>query len=174
MNTVILSIQRVGNRLQARRSLNTNLRFQSYTLRPLRSRSKNILSKLTSRAAAVEMVVDLEEGRLSSQIWFVISVSRMAISRKIAGQREMALVGTHPRSQQISFQDGLLRSLLFQIQIILQQPPWPTTTISKSGTTIAIMVMVHGGFTGRVATMNGEIIKARSHLFPFPILIPMQ
>ena len=37
------------------------------------------------------------------------------ISRKTEGQREMAIVVTHPRSSQISFQNGLLRSLLSQI-----------------------------------------------------------
>ena len=70
---------------------------------------------LISRADAVEMVLALEEGHLPGQIKPVTSVVKRAISRKTAGQREMDLVGTHPRSVQMSFQNGLLRSMFYHI-----------------------------------------------------------
>ena len=63
----------------------------------------------------MEMVVDLEEGHMPGHILLFTSVVKRAISRKTSGQREMAIVGTHPRSPQMSFQNGLLRSLLSQI-----------------------------------------------------------
>ena len=48
----------------------------------------------------MEMVVALEEGHLPGQIMgLVTGVVKMAISRKTAGQREMVLVVTHPRSK---------------------------------------------------------------------------
>ena len=39
---------------------------------------------------------------------------------------------------------------------------------------IIIMVMMHGDFTGRIATMIGKTSKARSHLFFLTIPLPMQ
>ena len=48
----------------------------------------------------------LEKGHLPGQMGNVTSVVKMAISRKTAGQREMALVGTHQRSPKMSFQNG--------------------------------------------------------------------
>ena len=77
---------------------------------------------MISRAAAVEMIVPLDEGNLPGQIRLVTNVVKMSISIKNAGQREMVLVGTHPRSPQTSFQNEWLRSLLFKIPQILQQP----------------------------------------------------
>ena len=68
------------------------------------------------------VVVDLEEGNLPGQIRLVTSLLKMAISRKTAGHKEMDLVGNHPISTQTSFQNRLLRSLLFHIPKILQQP----------------------------------------------------
>ena len=56
-------------------------------------------SKLISRADAVEMVVALEEGYLPGQEKLFTSVVKRAISRKTAGQQEMVLVVTQPRSQ---------------------------------------------------------------------------
>ena len=69
----------------------------------------------------------------------------------------MNLVGTHPRSLQMSFQNGLLRSLFFQIPKNLKQPPRLAATRSTSGAPIAILGIVHGDFTGRMATMSGKI-----------------
>ena len=63
----------------------------------------------------MEMIVALEEVHLPGQIYLGTSVVKMAISIKIAGQLEMALVVTHPRIPQMSFQNGLLGSLLYQI-----------------------------------------------------------
>ena len=74
-NTAILSIQSGGNRLPAKKSLKTNLHFRSHTLCPL----GNKLTRL------------------------VTSVVKRAISRNIAGQKEMSLVETHPRIPQMSF-----------------------------------------------------------------------
>ena len=47
-------------------------------------------------------------------------------------------------------------------------------TSITSGTPIAIMVMVHGDFTGRMAVMSGKISKAIKHLFVFPFQLTMQ
>ena len=132
------------------------------------SQSGNIWSKLTSRAAVVEMVVALEEGNLSIQMWLVTSVSKRDISRNNAVQRELALVGTHPRSPQMSFHNFSLRSLFFHIPNILQQPPWPSTATSKSGATIEIRVIVNVDFNGMIATRSEKISKARNHMFIFP------
>ena len=70
----------------------------------------------------MEVLVALEEGHLPDNMGLVTIVVKIAISRKTAGQRETALVGTHPRSTQVSFHNGLLKSILFQIPNILQQP----------------------------------------------------
>ena len=43
----------------------------------------------------MEMVVALEKGHLPGQMGNVTNVVKRAISRKTAGQREMALVGNH-------------------------------------------------------------------------------
>ena len=115
MNTAILWIQSRRNRLQKNKSLKTNLHVRRHTLYPLNSRPTSICSRLISRASAVEMLVALEEVHLSGHILLVTSVAKRAIYRKTAGQREMALAGTHPRSTQRSFQNGLLRSLLSHI-----------------------------------------------------------
>ena len=173
-NTKVLWIQSGGNRLPAKKSLRTNLNFQRYTLCPLNSLSTRLWSRSISRDDAVEMIVDLEEGHLPGQIKPVTSEVKRAISRYTASKREMALVGTHPRIPQMSSQNGLLRSLLSQIPKIWQPPPWPATTRSTSGASIAIMVRVHGDFTGRMTMRNGKLSKARSLLLVFPILSPMQ
>ena len=55
-------------------------------------------SKSISRADAVEMVVAMEEGHLPGQIKLVTSVVKRAIPRKTAGQQDMVLVVTNPRS----------------------------------------------------------------------------
>ena len=101
-------------------------------------------------------------------------MARRYISRYTEGKREMALVGTRPRSPKMSFQNGSLRSLLFQIPKILQQPPLPTTARSKSDAYLSIMVMVHGDFTGMMDTRSGEISKTRSHMFVFTIPLTIQ
>ena len=173
-NTVIFWIQSGGNRLPANKSLKTNLHFRKHALWPLNSPSIRLWSRLISRASAVKMLVALEEGHLPGQIWLVTSVAKRAISIKTAGQRETTLVGTHQRSPQTSFQNGLLRSLLSQIPKIWQLLPWLTKTRSKSGAPLAIMVRVHGDFTGRMAMRSGKINTARIHLLVFPILPPMQ
>ena len=80
----------------------------------------------------------------------------MSISRNIAGKTDLALVVTNLRIQQMSFHDGFLRILLFQIPKILKHPPQTATTTSTSGTHHAIMVMVHGDFTGRMEMMSGK------------------
>ena len=54
----------------------------------------------------MEMIVALEEGHLPGQIQLITSVVQGAISRKTAGQREVALVGTHPIIPQKSFHNG--------------------------------------------------------------------
>ena len=82
----------------------------------------------------------------------------------------MALVGTHQRSAQMSFHNGWLESLLSQIPKIWQHPPWPATTRSTSGASIAIMIRVHGDFTEMMATRSGKISKARSHLLVFAVI----
>ena len=173
-NTTILSIQSGRNWLPASRSLSTNLQLWRHTLCPLISRSKKLWSKSTPRAAAEEMSVHMEEGRISSQIWVATSVARREISRNNEGQRELALMVTHPRSPQPILHNGSLRSLLFNIPKILKHPPWSTITRSTSGAPLAIMVMVHGDFTGSMATMSVKISKARNHLFIFKIPLPMQ
>ena len=94
---------------------------------------------------------------------FFTSVGKRSISINNANQREMSLVGNHPRSAQMRFQNGSLISLFFQIPRILQQPPQPATIIIISSLPL-IMVMVHGEFTGRMAMMSGKIIQARNHL----------
>ena len=116
----------------------------------------------------------LEEGHLSIQILLVTSVAKRAISRKTAGQRELALAVTHPRSLQMRLHNGSLRSLLFEIQKILQNPPLPTTKISKSGTPLAIMVMLHGDLAGSMYTKIGKTSKARIHLLVFIIPLTIQ
>ena len=58
---------------------------------------------MISRAAALEMVVALEKGHLPGQMGNVTSVVKRATSRKTAGQKEMAIVGTHQRIPQMSF-----------------------------------------------------------------------
>ena len=72
-----------------------------YSLKNLCENTATLLnqSKLISRADAVEMVVALEEGHLPVQIKLVTSEVKRAISRKTAGQRDMVLVLSHPRSQ---------------------------------------------------------------------------
>ena len=45
------------------------------------------------------MIVALEEGHLLGQIKLVTSAIKRAISINTAGQRDMVLVLTHPRSQ---------------------------------------------------------------------------
>ena len=50
----------------------------------------------------------------------------------------------------------------------MQQPLLPATTTSTSGAHISIMVIIHGDFTGSMATISGKISKTRSHLFVFP------
>ena len=55
---------------------------------------------------------------------------------------------------QMIFHNGLLRSLLSQIQNIWQQPTWPATTRSTSGAPLAILVRVHWDFTVSMATKN--------------------
>ena len=77
----------------------------------------------------------------------------------------MALAVTHPRSPQGRFQNEWLRSLLSPIPKIWKQPTWNATTRSTSGAPLAIMVMVHGDFTGRIATRNGKLSKVKSQLF---------
>ena len=79
----------------------------------------------------------------------------------------MDLVVNHPRNPHTRFQNGWLRSLLSHIPNIWKHPPWPTTTRSTSGATLAIMVRVHRDFTGRVAMRSEKISKARIHLFVF-------
>ena len=54
MNTTILSIQSGGNRLPARRSINTNLHFQRHKLCSFSSLSKSLGSNFTSRVAVVK------------------------------------------------------------------------------------------------------------------------
>ena len=72
-----------------------------YSLKNLCKNTVTLLTqrKLISRADAVEMVVDLEEGHLPGHIKLVTSVVKRATSRNNAGQQEMFLVVTHPRSQ---------------------------------------------------------------------------
>ena len=82
--------------------------------------------------------------------------------------------GNSPKKFKNELQNGWLRSLLSQIPKIWQQPPWPATTIITSGAPLAIMGRVHGDFTKKKATRSGKISKARSHLFVFPILPPIQ
>ena len=173
-NTAILGIQSGGNRLPVKKSLKTNLHFRRNTLWPLNSQLKRLWSRLVSRSAAVEMVVALEEGHLPGQIYIVTSVVKGDISRKTAGQRKIAPVGTHPRSPQMIFRNGWLISLFSQIPSIWQQPPWPAKTRITSGAPLAIMFRVHGDFTGRMAMMSGNISKSRSHMFVFTILPPIQ
>ena len=101
-------------------------------------------------------------------------MARRDISRKTAGQRELDLVGNHPRGPHMSFHNEPLISLLFQIPNILQHKTCTTTTRSKSGAPIEIMVIVHGDFTGRMATISGKTRKAINHLLIFPIPLPIQ
>ena len=63
----------------------------------------------------MKMVVAMEEGNIPGQIRLVTNVVKRAISRNTKGQREMALVGTDTIIPQMSFYNGLLRSLLSQI-----------------------------------------------------------
>ena len=116
-----------GSQIPTRRSLNTNLWLWSHTLWKLSSRSTRIWSELTSRAATVEMMVALEECYITDQMSLVTSVARNAINRKTAGQRELALVVTHPRNTQTIFHNRWPRSLLLQKPKIWQQTPWRTT-----------------------------------------------
>ena len=174
MNTAILYIQSGGKRLPAKKSLKNNLHLQRHTLWSLNSRSTRLWSRLVSRSTAVEIVVALDEGHLPGKIWLVTSVAKRAISRKTTGQTEMYMVGIYPRSPQLSFHNRLLRSLLSQIPKIWQRPPWPSTTTSKSGATLAIMVRLYGYFSERMSIRSGEISKERSHMFVFPILTPKQ
>ena len=99
-------------------------------------------------------------------------MARRDTSRNIAGQRELAPGVTHPRSTQMSFQNGSLIRLLFQIPKILKHTPLPATSGNTSVAPLTIMVMVHEDFTGKMATMSGKIIKERNHLFVSPMPIP--
>ena len=174
VNTVTLWIKMGGDWLTAKKSLKTNLHTRSHTICTLNIWSTMIWSRLISRAASVEMVVALEEVHMPGNIWLVTSVVKRAISIKTTGQREMDLVVIHSRIPQTSFQNGWLRSLLYQIPNIWQQPPQPATTTSKIGAPLVILVRLHGYFNGRMAIRNVNLSKARSHLFVFPILPPMQ
>ena len=136
VNNMIFFIQSGGNRLPERRSLNHHLHLWSHTLWTLSRRSTSLWSKFTSRSSTEEIEVALEEGRLSSQMWLLISVASRSICRKSEGQREFSLVVTHPRIPQTIFHNGSLRILLFQIPKILKQPPWHATTTSTSGAPI--------------------------------------
>ena len=162
VDTANLLIQSGRNRLPESKSLNTNLNFRRYTLWPLNSRQTRLWTKLTSRDIEVEMVVALEEGHMSSQMWLVTSVSRRAISRKNARQRELALVGTHPSITQMRFQNGLLRSLLFWIPKILQHTPQPATTTSTRCAPLEIMIMAYGYFTRNMDMTSGK--KSRQEI----------
>ena len=153
---------------------NTNLHLQRHTLWPLRSWSTRIWSKLTPRVFATEMLVAMEEEHLSSLMWIVATVSRRSISRNTARQRELAIVETDPISPQISFHNRSLRSMVLQTPKIFQHPPWPATTRSTSIAPLAIMVMMHEDFIGRMAMMSGNISKERNHLLVFTILPTMQ
>ena len=172
-NTAILWIQSGWNRLQAKKSIKTNLHFRRHTLWPFNSHSTRLWRRLVSKAAAVEMVVALKEGHLPDKILLVTIVVKRAISIKTVCQQEMALSGTHPRNLQMSFQKGLLESLLSQIPKFWQQPPRHATTRSTNGAPLVIMVRVHGEFIGRMATRSEKINKARSHMFVFPTLPKM-
>ena len=166
MNNKILSIQSGGNQQQARKILKTNLHFQRNTLCLLISQSTRVWSKLTSIYPAVEIVVVMEEGHMSSLMWLVTSVSRRYTSRKNACQTEMAPVGNHPRSTQMSFQNGLLRSLLFQIPKIIQQPPWTETARSTIGAPLSIMVMVYVTCSSpRYPLRSHYLVCSENHLF---------
>ena len=151
-----------------------NRHSQRHILWPLNSQSTILWSRLISIAAAVKMVVALKKGHLPSHMENVTSAVKRAIFRKTASQREMVLVVTHPRTPWMSFQNGWLQSLLTQITKIWQQPPWSVMTRITNGATLAMMVRVHGDFTGRMAMSSGKLSKARSHLVVFPILPPMQ
>ena len=129
---------------------------------------------MISRATTAEVLVALEEGHLPGQIRLVTSVVKREIYKKYCRSKGNGSGGNPPRSPQMSFHNGLPRSLLFQIPNILQQSTLPATRSSTSGSPLAIMVRVHGDFTGRMATSSGKISKARSHQFVFPILLPMQ
>ena len=72
-NNAILWIQSSGNRLPAKKSLNTNLLFQRHTLWPLIILSTRIWSRLISKATAVEFVVNLEKDNLPGKIRLVTS-----------------------------------------------------------------------------------------------------
>ena len=87
VNNEILPVQVDGKRLQTRRSLKTNLNFQRHALWTLRIQLTRLLINLLSRAAAVEMVVDMEEVHLSSQILIVTSLAIRAINRVTTGQK---------------------------------------------------------------------------------------
>ena len=99
---------------------------------------------------------------------------KVVTSRKTAGQREMVLVVNHTRRPQISFYNGSLIILLHRLPNIWQHPPWPTTKRSASGMHLVKMLMVHGDFTGRVATRSGSIIRAIKRLLDLLIIIPTQ
>ena len=86
----------------------------------------------------------------------VTSLARRDIYGKTSVQMELDIVGTHPRIPQMIFHNGSLISLLFQIPKILKHPPQPAKTISTSSAPIVIMVIVHGDFTGIMATMSGK------------------
>ena len=101
-------------------------------------------------------------------------MARREIPRNTPGKRELSLVGNHPRIPKMSFHNGSLRRLLFQILRILQHPPCPQKNKITSGAPLAIMVMVHGAFTVRIVTMSGKISKARNYMFVFTIPLPMQ
>ena len=167
VNNMILWIQRGGNRLPAKKSIKNNLHFQRHTLRPFNSRLTRLWIRLISRDSTVKMVVALEEVHLTGQIWLVTSVAKRDIFRKTEGQREMTLVGTRPIIPQMSFQNGLLRSLLYQIPKIWQHPPWPATTRNKSSIPLLMMFRIYGYFTGTMAMGSGKISKSRIHLFVF-------
>ena len=174
VNTAILYIQSGGNRLLVRISIKTNFHSQRNKLWPLISRSTRIWSNFTSRASTLKMFVALEEGNLPGQMWLVTSVARRSIYRNNKGKREIDLVGNHPRSTKTIFQNGSLISLFFQITKTWQHPPWTTTTRITTGVPIKIMKMVHGDFTGRMATMSVKRSKAINNMFVLPIPLPMQ
>ena len=111
------------------------------------------------------MLVYLEEVHLPGHILLATSVAKGDISRKTADKGELDLLVTQTRSPQMISQNGSLRSLLFHIPKIFQHPPWPATTISRTGAPLEIVAMVYGDFTGMMATMSGKTIKARSNLF---------
>ena len=78
------------------------------------------------------MVVAIWGGHLPGQMLLVTSMEKGHIKKDFRSKLNV-YDGNPPKNSPFSFHNLWPRSLLFQIPNILQNPPWPATTMIKSG-----------------------------------------